>query len=105
MKNLNQIRDALAKDLAAIGLDGNVNFDKPQSGYSQAVSTLSRYGIELNEIPDSHAFMHKQQGGLAVGLAWSNPADPFSPISMPNMLVVHWYQKDNGAYEVVAYVS
>jgi hypothetical protein len=98
------IRNKIAKDMKKVGLDGNGRFRKPEEGYSKAVDVLSKYGIELDGIPDSHRFKG-DKGSVSVDLAWSNKEDPFSPVSMNSMLAVSFYKLENDKYEVLAYVT
>lgn len=88
------------------GLDGNGRFDKAAHGYAVALDVLSDFGIELDEVVNSHHFL-RPEGRLAVNIAFTNPEDSFSPISIQNsMLVLSWHRFDEtGKYEVLAYLS
>jgi hypothetical protein len=102
---LKALRNQIANDFEKAGLDGNGRFEKPVHGYMKAVEILQSYGIELNDLADSHSFTYPDRQ-ITLDLAFTNQDDPFSPIAIPHMLVVAWHKfEQTGAYEVLAYVS
>lgn len=98
------IRNKIAKDFKKAGLDGNGRFRKPEEGYSKAVDIISKYGLELDGIPDSHRF-RGDKGSVTVDLAWSNKEDPFSPTSINSMLAVSFYKLEDDKFEVLTYIT
>ena len=98
-------RNRIAAAFNAAGLDGNGKFRKPEQGYVAAVETLSDFDIELDDI--AHSFLFQQPSGkMNLNLAWTNQQDSFSPIPIPNsVLVLSWHQRESGNYEVLAYLS
>jgi hypothetical protein len=86
-------------------LDGNGRFRKPQEGYSRAVDVAQEYGIELDEVVSSHLF-NGPKGVLNVDMAFTNPEDRFSPVSITNsVLHLQFTELRADMYEVVAYMS
>jgi len=98
------IRNKVAREFKKAGLDGNGRFVKPERGYVAALDILSKYGIELGGVVDSHRFKG-DKGSVSVDLAWSNKEDPFSPTPMTSMLALSFYKLDDDKYEVLAYLS
>ena len=87
------------------GLDGNGRFEKPIRGYTLALGILADFGIELGEVVSSHLF-NRESGSLNVDLAFTNPADSFSPMQISNtMLYLQYTRLDNDRYEVLAYLT
>jgi hypothetical protein len=68
-------------------------------------SQLKIFGIELGEVVSSHLF-NRESGSLNVDLAFTNPADSFSPMQISNtMLYLQYTRLDNDRYEVLAYLT
>ena len=87
------------------GLDGNGRFEKPTRGYTLALDILGDFGIELGEVVSSHLF-NRESGSLNVDLAFTNPADSFSPMQISNtMLHLQYTRLDDARYEVLAYLT
>lgn len=87
------------------GLDGNGRFEKPTRGYTLALDLLADFGIELGEVVSSHLFS-RESGSLNVELAFTNPANSFSPVQIRNtMLHLQYSRLDNDKYEVLAYLT
>ncbi len=100
-----QLRMKANAALDKAGLDGNTFFRKAEHGDSTAVEVIGKFGIEINEAPNSLMFT-RPSGRFTIDLAWSNPGDPFSPEPIPNsMLVVTFHQMESGNFEVTAYLS
>lgn len=92
-------------DLARNGLDGNGRFSKVGQGLSRAFDVLAKYGIEPDETLNANGFMGPE-GRRSIHLAFSNPADSFSPVNIPNtMLAITWAEVNPGRFEMVAYLS
>lgn len=97
------------------GLDGNRPWAKAQHGFAHAVDILQEHGIELDGVVNAHQFEPRTNGTARVGLAFSNPRDAFSPISINNSLLVVSFapfgdtydphDRTNTKFEVVAYLS
>jgi hypothetical protein len=87
------------------GLDGNGRFLKATSGYALALEILGEFGIELGEVVDSHMFS-PESNTLNIHLAFTNPANSFSSVSITNsMLHLSYTRLDNGKFEVLAYLT
>jgi hypothetical protein len=88
------------------GLDGNGRFEKAERGMSKALEVLGDYGIEMDELPNSHVFT-QPSGRITLDLAFTNKEDSFSPIQISNSRLVLTFHKfeETGKYEVTAYVS
>lgn len=87
------------------GLDGNGRFRRAEDGYVIAVDTLRDFGIELDDVVHSENF-RLDSNTLNIHLAWTNPDDVFSPISVHNrVLYLYFYKLDNDKYEVLSYLS
>lgn len=90
-----------------VGLDGNKRFEKPDYGYMAAVEALRDFDIELDGIAHSHLFQ-QAAGQQNIQLAWTNHEDSFSPVPIPNSVLVLAWHRDmptSGKYEVTAYLS
>lgn len=101
----NSVRQQANRDLIRSGLDGNGRFQKIGQALNVAFKVLEKYGIEPDEVLS--ADRHRAPSGTwPIDLAFSNPEDSFSPVSIRNsVLHLSWTQMDNGMYEVVAYLS
>lgn len=87
------------------GLDGNGRFLKATSGYALALEILGEFGIELDTVVSSHLFS-PESNTLNIDLAFTNPADSFSPVSITNsMLHLSYTRLDNDRFEVLAYLT
>jgi hypothetical protein len=87
------------------GLDGNGRFLKATGALSLALETLDDFGIELGEVVSSHMFS-PESNTLNIDLAFTNPADSFSPVSITNsMLHLSYTRLDNDRFEVLAYLT
>lgn len=87
------------------GLDGNGRFAKVGEGLSRAFTVLAQFGIEPDETLNAHGFMGPQ-GRRTIHLAFSNPEDSFSPVSITNsMLAITWQELRPGRFEMLAYLS
>jgi hypothetical protein len=87
------------------GLDGNGRFIKAINALSLALETLDDFGIELGEVVISHMFS-PESNTLNIDLAFTNPADSFSPVSITNsMLHLSYTRLDNDRFEVLAYLT
>lgn len=96
------INNALVK----AGLDGNGRFNKPEAAYSRALDVLADYGIELDTVVSSHLFKNRPTVVIPIRVAFSNPDDPFSPVSISNsMLYFQSTELRPGAFEAVVYMS
>jgi len=94
------------RQLIKAGLDGNGRYRKPAQAYSKALDVLAGFGIELDEIVSSHLFQARPSGTLNVRLAFSNPEDPFSPVSIRNsVLHLQFTELRKDHFEAVAYLS
>jgi hypothetical protein len=99
------LRTQINRALVRAKLDGNGRFRKPQEGYSRAVDVAQEYGIELDEVVSSHLF-NGPKGVLNVDMAFTNPEDRFSPVSITNsVLHLQFTELRADMYEVVAYMS
>lgn len=91
--------------LIRAGMDGNGRFKSPGEALARASEVLAANGMEWGEVINSLP-LRQPKGRMNIGLAMSNPVDPFSPTDITSSaLAVQWYQLDGGAYEVVAYLS
>ena len=91
--------------LIRAGMDGNGRFESPGKALGKASEILAEYGMEWGEVINSLP-LRQPKGRMNIGLAMSNPDDPFSPKDInTSALAIQWYQLDGGAYEVVAYLS
>lgn len=99
------LRSTINAALNKAGLDGNTYFAKSSAGFVRAVEILAKFGIELDEVVSSHLFSGAR-GRMAVDLAFTNPEDSFSPISISNsMLTLSFHEMESGQFEVIAYLS
>jgi hypothetical protein len=103
-------RNKINSMLSNHGLDGNKSFEKAERGYAAALDVLGYFGVEMDQVVNSHMFSQKKdghpQGSLTVDLAFSNKEDSFSPTPISNtMLVLSYYLKENDKFEVTAYLS
>jgi hypothetical protein len=97
------LRRKIADALTKAGLDGNGRFDSASLGLSKAWEVLGEFGIEPDEIVDSHKL---KAGRATVDLAWHNDSDADSPVPIPNtMLVIAATRLESEKYEVVVYLS
>jgi hypothetical protein len=98
------MRQQANRDLERAGLDGNGRFQKIGQALSVAFKVLEKYGIDPDEVLS--ADRHRAPSGTwPIDLAFSNPEDSFSPVSIRNS-VLHFAWTDLGdKYEVVAYLS
>lgn len=88
------------------GLDGNGRFVKPEKGYVAAVDVLSDFGIEIDEVVNTHSFARRPSGSLHIALAFTNREDSFSPISIPDTeLIISYHELAPDRFEVLAYLS
>lgn len=72
------------------------------AGLNAALGVLSRHGIEPTQIVSPPL---SNEGRVTIPLAFTNPADSFSPIEITNSdLVVSFTTMDKGV-EIVAYVT
>lgn len=91
--------------LSRHGLDGNRPFRSISEGLSHVNVALSSVGIELDDVFSADLFMGSE-GRRTFNLALSNEQDPFSPTPISNSwLIVAWYRRESGNYEVTAYLS
>jgi hypothetical protein len=69
------------------------------------MEVLSKHGIEQDETIHSDYFRGDKRN-FSIDLAFSNPDDPFSPVSIRNSMLAFSYTKlrDNH-YECLAYLS
>jgi hypothetical protein len=100
-----QIKSAVLRGFAQKGLDGNGSFRKIGEGLTVAFDILGRFGIEVGQTLSAHLFMG-DEGRRSIELAFSNPDDPFSPKEVSNsLLVMSWYKRESGNYEILCYLS
>lgn len=97
-------RDSIVDALKAAGLDGNGRFEKAERGYAKAVEVIGKFGLELDDVANSHLF-RRDSGQMALHLAWTNEKDSFSPTPMGSMLAVSWHKVADDRFEVLAYVG
>ena len=91
--------------LIRAGMDGNGRFKSPGEALGKASEVLAANGMEWGEVINSLP-LRQPQGRMNIGIAMSNPDDPFSPTDInSSALAIQWYQLDGGAFEVVAYLS
>ncbi len=87
------------------GLDGNQPFRSVGSGLAAIGEVLSKHGLEWDTTLSSHLF-RGEAGRRTLDIAFSNPADSFSPTSISNsMVALTWHQHQSGNFEVIAYLS
>jgi len=100
-----QTKNAILRGFAQKGLDGNGSFRKIGEGLTIAFDVLGRFGIEVGQTLSSHLFMG-DEGRRNIELAFGNPEDPFSPKDVDNsVLVMSWYKRESGNYEILMYLS
>lgn len=98
-------RRRINQALVRVGLDGNGTFRKPGEGVAAALGILADFDIQQDEIINSSLFVH-QENRIQIDLAFSNLEDAFSPTPISNsLLVITYYQRQSGNYEVTAMVS
>jgi len=101
----NAVKRSASRDFKREGLDGNGSFQEVGNGIRAAFDVLGAYGIETDTILNAHLFMG-DQGRRQLDLAFSNPADSFSPVPIRNsVLVFSWYRRDSGNFEILCYLS
>jgi hypothetical protein len=102
-----RFREQVNTALMRAGLDGNGRFERPEGGYVKALDVLSDFGIELDTVVSSHLFSKSlERNTVRVDLAFTNPKDSFSPISITNsILVVSFTRLGERRYEALAYLS
>jgi hypothetical protein len=99
-------RADINNSLVKAGLDGNGRFNKPEAAYSRALDVLADYGIELDTVVSSHLFKNRPTVVIPIRVAFSNPSDPFSPISISNsMLHLQSTELRPNVFEAVVYMS
>jgi hypothetical protein len=99
------LRGVINHDLDHAGFGGQKRFRSMSQALSQAFSVLSKHGIEPDEVADGFLF-RQPKGSKLIDLAFSNEADPFSPLSIDNTgLFVQWEDLAKDQFEVIAYVS
>lgn len=86
-------------------LDGNTYYVKAEHGLQKAIQILNDFGLEQDGVEHSHLFA-QDSGRMSLDLAFSNQADPFSPNSISNsVLVLSFTKMQSGRFEVLAYLS
>lgn len=101
-----KMRLSINTKLVAAGMGGSTRFQEASKALAEALAILSDFGIEEDGlIFESHKLHREDSGQIAIDLAWSNQADPFSPETIPNSkLALQWTKLETG-YEVIAYLS
>lgn len=98
------VRQQANRDLIRKGLDGNGRFTKIGQALGVAFRVLGAYGIDPDEVLS--ADRHRAEAGTwPIRLAFSNPEDSFSPVSIKNSVLHFAWTKLGDRYEVVAYLS
>ncbi len=98
------VRQQANKDLIRKGLNGNGRFTKIGLALGVAFRVLTEYGIDPDEVLS--AGRHRAEAGTwPIRLAFSNPEDSFSPVSIKNSVLHFAWTKLGDRYEVVAYLS
>lgn len=101
----NEIRHRINEALIRAGLDGNGNFREIGDGIATLINVLNTFGIEQDEVLNAHRFSGNS-GRAQIDLAWSNPADPFSPEPIANTAAwISWYRRESGNFEILAYLG
>ena len=96
---------AVSRGFAQKGLDGRGAFRTIGAGINAAFDILGKFGIEVGQVLNSHLFMG-DEGSQRIELAFSNPEDSFSPKDVSNsLLVMSWYKRESGNYEILMYLS
>ena len=100
------LKSQINQTLMAQGFDGNTVFSRPERAYSQAVDIIGAYGLEMDEVVSSHLFKARPTIILNIDVAFSNPDDLFSPVSITNS-VLHMQITEllPGRFEAIAYMS
>ena len=92
-------------DLIAAGFDGNGRFKNMTQALSSMKGVLADHGIEEAEVFSSDRFRYPS-GQTSFRIAFTNKEDLFSPVDITNSSVSwQWHKKDDGRYEVVAYLG
>jgi len=104
-RNWRKLREQINEKFIAVGLDGNRRFCSVGQALSFMTDVLGMFGIEPDEVFSAWTF-RQPAGQHGIRLAWSNPTDPFSPVSLEEHVVsFSWYTFANGTVEAIAYVS
>lgn len=87
------------------GFGGRERWRKPGEALAEAFNVLARFGIEMDEVVNSH-ILDRPKGSYQVNIAFTNQEDSFSPTSISNsMLALSWEDLGNHRFEVIAYLS
>lgn len=99
------LRQQVNKSLSRAGFDGNGRHLTVGEALASLGTILNANGIELDSTLNSHLFQGSE-GKQSLDVAFSNPEDPFSPVSINNSrLFFTWHTRENGTMEVIAYLS
>lgn len=99
------IRRQANQALIRKGFGGKARFTKIGQALNVAFKVLGDFGIEPDTTLNADLF-RGDNGHRGLDIAWSNPEDSFSPMSIQNsMLALQWTKMDNGQYEIIAYLS
>lgn len=98
-------RQKVNADLRKKGLEGNGRFRSISHGLSTIHDVMGKHGLELDDVFSADLF-RGPKGDRTFHIAFSNPQDSFSPVSIHNSLLkIQWHRHDNGRYEMLAYLS
>lgn len=106
------IKNQFATRAKKVGLDGNGRFEsigKALNFVSKIMEDFvvkgEKVSLQLEDVMSADHF-REDSGHRSFRLAYSNPEDSFSPVSISNsMLVFTWTLLEPDRYEVVAYLS
>lgn len=68
------------------GFGGRGRWRKPGSALAEAFTVLSEFGIEMDEVVNSH-ILDEPKGTYQVNIAFTNQEDSFSPTSISNSVL------------------
>jgi hypothetical protein len=98
-------RKRVNKDLTRSGLDGNGSFRSTGDALNRISQVLNQHGMEAAEAFTAYE-LGKTEGNYRFAVAFSDPDNAFNPTPISNsLLVMSWYERESGNYEVVAYLS
>jgi len=100
------VRNRVNRELIRAGMDGNKSFEKASYGYMAALEALEKFDIVMDDFADSFKLNTQATGRMSLNLAFSNPDPKGDPVQISNaLLVLSWYGRETGKFEVTGYVS
>jgi|SRR5690349_6275965 len=103
-----KLRAAINADLDVAGFGGGRRFQRIGQALTAVCDVLEKHGLEPAVVFSAHTF-DRPKGHRLIDLAFSNPADSFSPTAVENCGLSYTWENigvgGNDSYEVIAYIS